>query len=70
VVTLVFSAVIYLALFDPVTLHVHPLFRYAGAGLPAVVGSSVFYYAAMHLTGAHRFGRADADGVAPVQVVL
>jgi NCS1 family nucleobase:cation symporter-1 len=70
VVTLVFSAVIYLALFDPVTLHVHPLFCYAGAGLPAVVGSSAFYYAAMRLTGAHRFGHADADGVTPVHVVL
>jgi NCS1 family nucleobase:cation symporter-1 len=70
VVALAFSTLIYLALFDPVTLHVHPLFRYAGAGIPAVVGSGAFYFAAMRLTGAHRLALADANSAAALQVVL
>ncbi|HEX4241973.1 MAG TPA: cytosine permease [Steroidobacteraceae bacterium] len=46
---IVVCAGIYLALFDPISLHVHPLFRYVGAGIPAVLLGSMTYYLAMRL---------------------
>jgi nucleobase:cation symporter-1, NCS1 family len=46
------AAGMYLALFDPVSLHVQPLFRYLGAGIPAVVTAGVLYYVLMRLTRA------------------
>ena len=38
------SVVMYLRLFDPITLKVLPVFRYAGATIPTVVVSSISYY--------------------------
>jgi purine-cytosine permease-like protein len=52
------AAAAYLMLFDPVTLRVQPLFRYMGAGIPAVLICAVSYYAAM--TALHRSRRSGA----------
>ena len=46
------AAAMYLALFDPVSLRIHPLFRYAGAGIPTAISAAIIYYAAMRLSGA------------------
>jgi cytosine/uracil/thiamine/allantoin permease len=48
------AAALYLALFDPISLRIHPAFRYAGAGIPSVIAASVMYYAAMRLIGPKR----------------
>jgi NCS1 family nucleobase:cation symporter-1 len=45
------AAAVYLFLFDPISLHVHPNFRYFGAGIPAVVTAGVGYYIAMKVIG-------------------
>jgi cytosine/uracil/thiamine/allantoin permease len=43
------SAAIYLVLFNPVSYRVGPMFRYFGAGIPAVVIGCASYVAAMKL---------------------
>ena len=45
------AAAVYLILFDPVSLQVHPSFRYFGAGIPAVMTAGVLYYFAMRIIG-------------------
>jgi len=43
------SVIVYLRLYDPISLAISPLFRYAGAALPVILGSGMLYYALMRL---------------------
>jgi hypothetical protein len=73
---LVEAAAVYLVLFDPVTLRVQPLFRYMGAGIPAVLICAVSYYAAMTAayrarpSGAGRLRNVPLQPVDPLKVGL
>ena len=65
------AAALYLALFDPVSLRIHSLFRYAGAGIPSVIAASLVYYVAMRLTGADRARpNSRAPEAEPLEVTL
>jgi cytosine/uracil/thiamine/allantoin permease len=73
---LALGAAIYLMLFDPVTLRVQPVFRYMGAGIPAVVICAVTYYVGAtvlrrsRLCGARLLRNASSQVVAPLKVGL
>jgi NCS1 family nucleobase:cation symporter-1 len=51
------GAMVYLTLYDPISLQVRPLFRYLGAGVPVMLASGIVYYVLMRmLTAVSRVG--------------
>jgi NCS1 family nucleobase:cation symporter-1 len=65
------AGAMYLTLFDPISLKVHPLFRYAGAGIPTVVIAALVYLISMRLLGrtVSTRSKAPADGD-PIKVTM
>ena len=65
------AAAFYLVIFDPVSLRVHPLFRYAGAGIPAVMAAGLVYFIAMRVVGVrHLWSTLTASTAATIEVTL
>lgn len=58
------SMVLYLSLFDPVTLHYSVWFKYTGASLPSIAACSLVYYVAMRIA----IRRGDFAGYRPSSV--
>ena len=65
------AGAMYLTLFDPVSLKIHPLFRYVGAGIPTIIVAGLVYLISMRLIGrvvSRGSNTPAADG--PIKVTL